>query len=175
MPANGLWYQNKEAVRVLRKAPKEGANLRHVVDDMRARNLLDISYKATRSWRKLHLGKKKSTSSSSSFLKHQYRREFVPPIQIQNRHKHLSAIQNLRVLSVLVDRTPRTSCLVFKFLVASRLQLLPRDQQTSLQLVAMTVCGTQLVSSGPRSSRELATTRGASSVLHSCCPSLLEL
>jgi hypothetical protein len=59
MPANGLWYQNKEAVRVLRKAPKEGANLRHVVDDMRARNLLDISYKATRSWRKLHLVKKK--------------------------------------------------------------------------------------------------------------------
>jgi hypothetical protein len=108
-------------------------------------------------------------------LKHQYRREFVPPIQIQNRHKHLSAIQNLRVLSVLVDRTPRTTCLVFKFLVASRLQLLPRDQQMSLQLVAMTVCGTQLVSSGPRSSRELATTRGASSVLHSCCPSLLEL
>jgi hypothetical protein len=58
---------------------------------------MDLS---SRSWRKLHLGKK------STSLKHQYRREFVPPIQIQNRHKHLSAIQYLRVLSVLVDPEP---------------------------------------------------------------------
>jgi N-acetylglucosamine-6-phosphate deacetylase len=42
----GLWYQNEEAVRVLRKAREEGARLWHVVDDMRARNLLDISYQA---------------------------------------------------------------------------------------------------------------------------------
>ena len=44
MTANGLWYQNKEAVRVLRQARKEGAKLLHVVDVMRARNFLDITY-----------------------------------------------------------------------------------------------------------------------------------
>jgi len=44
MTANGLWYQNKEAVRVLRQVRKEGAKLLHVVDVMRARNFLDITY-----------------------------------------------------------------------------------------------------------------------------------
>jgi hypothetical protein len=44
MPANGCWYQNKEAVRVLRQAREEGAMLKHVVDAMRARNFLDITY-----------------------------------------------------------------------------------------------------------------------------------
>ena len=55
---------------------------------------------SSRSWRKLHLGKK------STSLKHQYRREFVPPIQFENRYNYLSAIQYLRVLSVLVDPEP---------------------------------------------------------------------
>ena len=44
MPVNGCWYQNKEAVRVLRQAREEGAMLKHVVDAMRARNFLDITY-----------------------------------------------------------------------------------------------------------------------------------
>ena len=44
MTANERWYQNKEAVRVLRQAREEGAMLKHVVDAMRARNFLDITY-----------------------------------------------------------------------------------------------------------------------------------
>ena len=44
MPANGLWYQNMEAVRVLLQSREEGAMPKHVLDAMRARHFLDITY-----------------------------------------------------------------------------------------------------------------------------------
>ena len=44
MTANERWYQNKEAVRVLLMVREQGAKVKHVVDAMWARNLLDISY-----------------------------------------------------------------------------------------------------------------------------------
>jgi len=44
MTANERWYQNKETVRVLLMVREQGAKVKHVVDAMWARNLLDISY-----------------------------------------------------------------------------------------------------------------------------------
>ena len=43
MTANERWYQNKEAVRVLLMVREQGAKVKHVVDAMWARNLLDIT------------------------------------------------------------------------------------------------------------------------------------